>query len=64
MFENIIVCVVVGAVLFFAVRSLYHTLAGKHSGCSGCGTTECPASGPCSQLGAETKIQKQEGNEG
>ena len=61
MFENIIVCVVVGTVLFFAGRSLYHTLTGKHSGCTGCGTTECPASGQCSQLGTDTKNKNKKG---
>lgn len=55
MFENIIVCVVVGIVLFFAGRSLYHALTGKHSGCSGCGKTECPASG---QFGMEKNKNK------
>jgi hypothetical protein len=59
MIETIIVCVIVGAVLLFAGRSLYRTLTGKTDGCA-CGTKSCPASGRCSSLEVSEKKQEKQ----
>jgi hypothetical protein len=40
MIESVTVFIIVGAVLFLAIRSLYRTLTGKSDGC-GCGTGPC-----------------------
>ncbi len=53
MLEIVIVCLIVGVVLFLAARSFYRTLTGKQDGCSGCGTKSCPASEQCDAAGTE-----------